>query len=305
MSSLAVVILTKNEEIHLARALDCLHKAGLANEVYIIDSYSTDKTQEIAEERGANFIQHEYTNQAQQLQWALDSIQMKSDWVMRLDADEVLGEDLCRAISEYLTNAPEDVRGINLQRRHIFMGRWIRYGGRYPLNLLRVWRKGEARVQNRWMDEHIVLQGGKIVTLKGRFEDRNLNDIGYFIEKHNSYANREAVSVLLEKYSLGEPDSLDAYKTSRQAMLKAWLKKRIYNRIPFQLSSTLYFVWRYFFQLGFLDGIEGLAYHFLQGYWYRFLVGVRLRELEVGLAGSSDKEQQVKNLAHLSGLAIE
>ena len=304
MSSLAVIILTKNEEIHLARALDCLMKTGLANEIYVVDSYSTDGTRQIAEDRGAIFIQHEYSNQAQQLQWALDSIPVESDWIMRLDADEILSEDLCRAIGEYLINAPDDVCGINLQRRHIFMGRWIKHGGRYPLNLLRVWRKGKGKVQNRWMDEHVVLRGGKIVTLKGCFEDRNLNDISYFIEKHNSYANREAVSVLMEKYGLGEPEPVESSTASRQAAFKSWVKKRVYNRIPFQLSSTLYFIWRYIFQLGFLDGIEGLAYHFLQGYWYRFLVGVRMRELEAGLLGVRDREQQVKKLANLSGLAI-
>ncbi|MCZ4587523.1 glycosyltransferase family 2 protein [Rhodococcus opacus] len=305
MSSLAVIILTKNEEIHLARALDCLLKTGLTNEIYVIDSYSTDRTRQIAEDCGATFIQHVYTNQAQQLQWALDSIQIESDWIMRLDADEILGEDLCCAIGEYLIDAPDDVCGINLQRRHIFMGRWIKHGGRYPLNLLRVWRNGKGKVQNRWMDEHVVIWGGKIVTLKGCFEDRNLNDISYFIEKHNSYANREAVSVLMERYGLGELEPLDDSTTSRQAAFKSWMKRRVYNRIPFQLSSTLYFVWRYVFQLGFLDGIEGLAYHFLQGYWYRFLVGVRIRELEAGLIGVQGKEQQVENLAHLSGLVIK
>ena len=298
--NLTVIILTLNESRHIVRALDSVK--NIASQVFIIDSGSTDNTMSIADSFGAAVLSHSFINYAQQFQWALDNAPITTDWVMRLDADEVIEPDLAREIIECLPALPANVVGVNLDRKHIFMGRWVRYGGRYPLRLLRIWRHGHGRIEDRWMDEHIVVWGGSTVTFKGGFADWNLNDLTFFTDKHNKYATREAIDVLNQRLGLFPRDeALNAKSSSWQASAKRWAKERIYNRLPFTVSATLYFLWRYAFQLGFLDGRSGLVYHFLQGWWYRFLVGAKIMELENAIAHLTDKREILAELSRLTG----
>ncbi len=264
--------------------------ARFAQVVFVVDSGSTDDTVAIAEANGARVLHHPWRNYAEQFQWALENVGTEAEWVMRLDADEVIEADLAARIAGELPGLPADVVGVSLDRRHIFMGRWIRHGGRYPLRLLRIFRRGHGRIEQRWMDEHIIVEGGRTVHFDGGFADHNLNDLSYFIAKHNSYATREAIDVLNQRLGLfGGDAALGAGSGSRQAERKRWIKEQVYNRLPFTLASLGYFLWRYVGQLGFLDGREGLVYHLLQGFWYRFLVGAKLLELERGIAGLTDK----------------
>ncbi|MFA5598563.1 MAG: glycosyltransferase family 2 protein, partial [Pusillimonas sp.] len=235
----------------------------------------------------------------------LDNIPITSKWVMRLDADEVIEPDLAQEIAHKLPSLPDDVAGINLNRKHIFMGRWVRHGGRYPLRLLRIWRRGQGRIEQRWMDEHMIVWGGRTVTFQGGFADHNLNDLTFFTDKHNKYATREALDVLNQRLNLFPRDeALNAHSASWQASAKRWAKEKVYNRLPFTVSATLYFLWRYIFQLGFLDGRSGLVYHFLQGYWYRFLVGAKLMELERAIAHLTDINEIRKELSRLTGYKL-
>jgi hypothetical protein len=221
---------------------------------------------------------------------------------MRLDADELIGADLAEEIKARLPSLAPDIVGINLKRKHIFMGRWVRHGGRYPLKMLRIWRRGYGRVEDRWMDEHIVVSGGRTITFDGGFADHNLNDLTSFTSKHNNYATREAIDVLNKRLKLFPQDkSLTRESASWQASAKRFVKERIYNRLPFTISALGYFLWRYIFQLGFLDGRSGLVYHFLQGYWYRFLVGAKVMELERAIAHLTDKCEIAAELSRLTG----
>ena len=298
--SLAVIILTYNESMHIARALDSV--AGIASQVLVIDSGSTDDTVRIAESRGATVLYHPFVNQAKQFQWALDNAPISAEWVLRLDADEIIEPDLASEITGKLPALPADVTGIILKRKHIVMNRWVRHGGRYPLLMLRIFRRGKGHIEDRWMDEHIVVDEGRTITFDGGFADHNLNDLTYFIDKHNKYATREAIEVLNQRMALFPRDeSLNAGNASLQASLKRWAKEKVYNRLPFTVSATLYFLWRYIFQLGFLDGRSGLVYHFLQGYWYRFLVGAKLMELERAIAHLDDKQVILEELTRLTG----
>ncbi|WP_404308822.1 glycosyltransferase family 2 protein [Neorhodopirellula lusitana] len=299
----AVVILTKNEGIHLARAIASIQ--SIAKQVVIVDSFSTDDTVSIAEKFGAIVLQNKFVNQAKQFQWAMDNAPITCDWVLRLDADEIIEADLQDEISKKLPELPPDVVGVNLKRKHIFMDRWVRHGGRYPLIMTRLFRRGHGRVEDRWMDEHIVVSGGRTVTFEGGFADHNLNDLSYFTEKHNKYATREAIQVIGTRLGLLQSDpGMTSEASSFQASCKRFIKEKIYNRIPFTISSLGYFLYRYIFQLGFLDGRSGLVYHFLQGYWYRFLVGAKIMELEKAIAGMKDKDQIREELARLCGLDL-
>lgn len=284
MANISVIILTYNEELHIARAIASVR--SVATEVFVVDSYSSDTTVEIARRSGAAVVQRRFVHQAEQLQWALENLPVTGDWIMRLDADEYIDPVLAQTIAERIDTAPVDVTGLNLDRRHIFMGRWIRHGGRYPVTLLRLWRKGAARVEQRWMDEHVVLDRGRAVTLSGGvFADHNLKPLSDFIAKHNSYSSREALQVQLDRLDPGSVDAGAAALSSRQARLKRGLKLHVYNKIPFPIAAFSYFAFRYVFQFGFLDGVEGLIYHFLQGFWYRFLVGAKVREMDAVLGG--------------------
>lgn len=298
--SLAVLILTYNESMHISRALESVKR--ISSEIIVVDSFSTDSTVALAERYGAKVVQRAFKNQADQFQWALDNIPVSSNWILRLDADEIIEDDLATNISHFLKSPSEDVAGVNFKRKHIFLGRWIRYGGRYPLILLRMWRKGQGRVESRWMDEHMLVWGGKTITLDGGFSDHNLNDLTFFTDKHNKYASREAIEIINQRRGLfSRDDGVTAGSTSLQASLKRLVKEAIYNKLPYSFSSLAYFVWRYFFQLGFLDGRSGLVYHFLQGYWYRFLVGAKVMELEAAISHLNDKDQILDELSRLTG----
>lgn len=297
---LTAIILTKNESIHIERALKNIQ--GLAKHVVVVDSFSSDNTAEIAKAHGATVLQNKFINYAKQFQWALDNANIQTAWILRLDADELIESDLRAELEKKLPVLPADVVGINLKRKHIFMGRWVRHGGRYPLVLLRIWRHGHGRIEDRWMDEHMVIWGGKAITLEGGFADHNLNDLTFFTTKHNGYATREAIDVLIQRRHIYKrDDALNTKSASIQAAVKRMMKESIYNKLPFTISALLYFIWRYFFQMGFLDGRTGLVYHFLQGYWYRFLVGAKLMELENALDGITDTEEIKTRLLEITG----
>ena len=301
MPSLSVIILTFNEERHIERAIASVR--SFASDILVVDSFSTDRTVDLAQNAGARVLQNRFINQAKQFQWALDHGDVRSAWILRLDADEVIEPDLAEELQRDLPTLPEDVVAVNFKRKHVFMGRWIRHGGRYPLILLRLWRNGHGRVEDRWMDEHIVTWGGRTVTAKGGFADICLHDLGFFTEKHNGYATREAVEILNARHALfGGEQETDLGST--QARMKRFIKINIYNRMPIFIGPSLFFLYRYILKLGFLDGREGLIYHFLQGYWYRFLVAAKVVELEQGLKQCGANADRLDRLRQLTGLKL-
>jgi glycosyltransferase involved in cell wall biosynthesis len=302
--SIAIIILTYNESIHLPRALKLV--AEFAQEIFVVDSFSTDDTVSLATAVGAHVLQHPFQNQAKQFEWALENAPITAEWVMRLDADEIIEADLVEEIAVKLLKLPSDVSGINLKRKTIFQGKVIRHGGRYTLTLLRIWRRGKARIEDRWMDEHIYLIEGRAVTFNGGFADHNLSDLTFFTAKHNGYASREALDVLNQRLHLFAPVlKLPSDSVARQAKVKRFFKESIYNRLPFELSALFYFIYRYVIRLGFLDGRKGFVYHVLQGFWYRFLVGAKIRELEAAIRSASTDQQIRSEIARLTRQNLE
>ena len=155
------------------------------------------------------------------------------------------------------------------------------------------------------MDEHMVVWGGRTVTFEGGFADHNLNDLTFFTDKHNKYATREAVDVLNQRYGLFVADNILSTKsTSLQASFKRSAKETIYNRLPFWMGPLFYFLYRYFIQLGFLDGREGLIYHFLQGLWYRFLVGAKTVEYDQLIRHLPTNVERIAALSRLTGYRL-
>jgi hypothetical protein len=213
-----------------------------------------------------------------QLNWAIDHAGIGTVWVLRLDADEVVTDELARALSNLLPRLPEDVSGLTVNRRIHFQGRWIRHGGIYPRRTLRLWRRGRGRCEERWMDEHVVVSG-RIQHVDADVADISLHNVTSWIDKHNKYATREAIETLLAR-ERGRAPSGHGTRLHWQARMVRLLKQRVYQQMPAGARSGAYFTYRYLVRLGFLDGWQGLAFHGLQGLWYRFLVDVKVREIE-------------------------
>lgn len=273
--SVSVIILTRNEKANLPNCLASLQT--MKAEIFIVDSGSTDGTMEIAQQFGCQVFQHPWENYAKQLNWALQNLPITTPWIMRLDADERLTPELAEELKQVLPETPKDITGYQVKRRVFFMGRWIRHGGYYPTWLLRVWRTGIGTCEQRWMDEHIVLSQGNIANLTHDIIDENQKGLSFWVDKHNRYADREVKDLLT--ITLESDDPLLKKGQLSQASQRRWVKTNLYARSPLFLRAFLYFLMRYTIGLGFLDGIEGLIFHFLQGFWYRFLVDAKIYEL--------------------------
>lgn len=265
---LAVVILTYNEAIHIRRCIESVK--SVADEIVVVDSGSTDGTQEIAKSLGAKVYKHPWVNYAIQFNWALDHVPIEAKWIMRLDADEYPDKTLVEEIRSKLLGADEKTCGYAVRRPTTFLGKRIRFGGISP-RLLRIWRTGQGRCEMRWMDEHIVLERGDIQKLKGNLVDHNLNYLTWWMDKHNRYASREAVDLLLESENVS-----NAARMSTGAKVKRWLKRHAYAFLPLGFRAFMFWIYRMTFRLGVLDGPRGWMFHTLQGLCYRILVDAKI-----------------------------
>ena len=268
---LIVVILTYNEEIHIERAIkNVLH---WADKIIVLDSYSRDNTVEIAKQLDTEVIFRQFDNYKNQRQYAIDYCKNLTEWMLFLDADEYLLNELKNEITAAIKN--KNIAGYYLPRRFIFMGKWIKHGGYYPCYLLRLFKPEIAKI-NGIINEHVSIDG-RTEKLKYDFVDHNLKNIECWIDKHNKYTNFEAQNLWMLKNNNTHSKK---FKLSVQAERKQWIKQKIWNRLPLLSRSFIYFIYRYFFFLGFLDGKEGFIYHLLQGGWNYFLVDVKYIEMK-------------------------
>jgi glycosyltransferase involved in cell wall biosynthesis len=298
---LTTIILTYNESLHIQRCIESIKE--LNSRVVIVDSFSSDETCEISESLGAEVYQNPFVNQAVQFQWAMDTCNVDTEWVLRLDADETIDEQLVTSIKQLIENDNKEFNGAIFYRKHIFLGKWIKHGGRYPLAMLRLFRNETAHIEQRWMDEHIVLDEGKSIYLQGGFEDNNLNSVSWFIDKHNKYATREMIDIMLKKLlSTNEEISKE---TGFKIRFKRFLKQQVYMKLPYFIRPLLYFLYRYFIQLGFLDGVKGFGYHFMQGFWYRALVDLKCIEVEMELKKLKTTNDKIEYLSKYSGYKLD
>lgn len=278
-NSIAAIILTKNEEKHIARCIKSLE--GVCDEIWVIDSFSTDRTCEIAEELGARVRQHPWKNYATQFNYAVYQCPIQAEWLWRIDADEFLEGNIGHAVKEAVKDAPCEVNGIYVRKRIDFMGKPLLHGGWYPSYHLKVFRRGHGDCENRWMDEHIRLSDGTTVTVEdGNQVDANLNDLTWWTEKHNGYASREMADMLLMEYGLDDQArEVQPKFWGTEEQRKRWLKLK-YVKAPLFVRPFLNFCYRYVLKAGFLDGKAGFIWHILQGFWYRMLVDAKIYELK-------------------------
>jgi len=301
MLDLSVIILTYNEEIHLQRCIENIKP--IAKDIFVVDSFSNDKTIEIAEKLGTEVFQNKWPgNQAEQFNWVLQNIPIQTKWVLRLDADEYLTEELVTELKQRLAELPEHISGVLFKRRHIFLGKWVKRGT-YPVKLLRLFQTGKGVCEQRLMDEHIQLTEGDAVEFASDFVDHNLNNLDWWTSKHIGYAIREAIDLLdIELGILGNAQAGEKKNLGKQAENKRSTKHK-YAKQPLFFRSFAYFIYRYIFKLGFTEGKEGFLWHFLQGWWYRTLVDAKI--FEIKKACGSDKKKILKYIKDNYNISVK
>lgn len=299
MLDVTVIVLTKDERLHIRR---CLENVGrFAAKVYVVDCFSTDGTQGIAREMGAEVVEHEWPgNQAAQFNWALENLEIGTEWVLRLDADEYLTDGLIDELGGVLPTVPKEVSAFVFPLGRAFLGRVLRHGIVNDVSMVRMFRRGCARYENRQMDEHLQVLKGVAYTCKNRFVDDNRMPLSYFIEKHNGYAGREAALLLLDE--LDQEDAGVGGSQLASAVRKKRRQKGWYNRLPLFWRAGAYFMYRYFLKLGFLDGKEGFLWDFLQGWWYRTLVDAKV--MEIKRACGDDRERIRGHLKEMYNISL-
>jgi len=285
--NLTVIIVTFNEEKLISRAIESVAKLNV--ETIIFDSFSSDRTKEIAESFGCKVIQDYWENWTVKINSAISSKLIKTPWVMRVDADEFLTDELISELkSESFFDVDNEVVGFNIYRRIHFLGKWIRHGDMYQ-KCTRIFRYQHVKYEERILDEHVATNG-KILQTRGDLVDSQDKGLSFWLKKHIRNAQIECY------VDWNNTNQKDSWKNHHGMMkLRRFLKEEIYSRIPFFIRPPMYWFYRYFIRLGFLDGIQGLIFHFLHAFWYRLIIDAMIFEAK------KEKGATLINLEDISG----
>ena len=260
MNDITVIILTKNEEKNIEAAITSAKL--VASRIIIVDCGSDDKTVELAENLGAEVFVHAWEGHAKQFNWALDNCHIDTTWVFRLDADERISDELAEEIKTKISSG--DVDGFAMRWRIYFMNRWIKHGGTHKPYFLRLFRFGKGRVEERIMDEHILVDG-RVENLHGDLIHYDYKGLNVWLNKHVWYSDLELTMYFDQGNNYGNN-------------ITQKRKRSFYYRLPLFVRARLYYWYRYYIQMAFLDGKEGKIFVYLQAYWYRFLVDAKIFE---------------------------
>jgi glycosyltransferase involved in cell wall biosynthesis len=273
--SLSIILLTHNEEKNIEACL--LSVIGLDCPIFIVDSGSTDNTLKIAEKYNVQVYHHPFENYGKQRNWAFQNLPIETDWILNMDADHrmtiELSLDIQRRFSELI---PKEINGFLISRRTIFLGKWIKYGGHYPVYHAILFRKGFGHCEDKLYDQHFVVNG-VCETIKTDMIDTLTDSLTSFTERHNRWSTLEAEDQFY-KYAAAK-ESLVEGKLLGNAQQRRRYAKSVYEKFPLFVRPFIYFFIRYFIKFGFLDGKTGLVFHFLQGFWFRFLVDSKIYEM--------------------------
>jgi glycosyltransferase involved in cell wall biosynthesis len=279
MIPVSVILTTRNEAANVERTLQAI--AGVVDEIFVIDSESSDGTVEIARKYAADVVNLPYEHGRiipWIFQWGLDNLPLRNAWILILEADQRPDEDLQRALKSLFARPTIEESGFYLRRKQIFRGKWIRYGGYGDKWMLKLFRRDRATLDPKEQDTRVYVSG-RTAKLDGWLVEENAKEehILFYLEKHLRYADafardeferrRTGIQWKLVPKLFGTPDERTL-----------WLKSAYY-RTPLYLRTWIYFLYRYFLRFGFLDGKQGFIFHFLQAFWFRFVVDIRLEEL--------------------------
>lgn len=269
---ISVIILTYNEEKNIEECLKSIN--GIAENIFIVDSGSTDDTIDIVKEYTNKIYTNKFENYSQQRNWALDNLPINTEWIMNLDADHRITPELKDELFDTFSKTISDnINGYLISRKTVFMNRWIKHGGHYPSYHAVLFRKGYGKCEERKYDQHFVVDGN-VEYLRGDVVDIVTDSLTTFTMRHNIWSDSE-VEEQVDKDSI--ENQIQPKFLGNPIERKRYLKKK-YEHIPLLIRPFLYFIYRYFFRLGFLDGKEGLIFHVLQGFWFRFLIDAKIFE---------------------------
>lgn len=265
----AVILLTFNSEDTLGATLKSACR--VSDEIFVVDSFSKDGTVELARSLGATVVQHAFENYGAQRNWAINNLPISCTWQLHLDSDECMDDKLIAAI-QTLPEEPEH-DGYFVPRYLRFLGRVLRHGGMSPTWHLRLFRSGTGRCEDRKYDQHFLLTSGTTAQLPGTMIDDIRMPLTEWTARHNRWADAEVAELnSRESYGRIQPDA-----RGNPAQRKRFFRHQ-YDRTPLFIRPFVLFIYRYFFRLGFLDGIEGLIFWVLQSFWFRFLVDAKIWE---------------------------
>lgn len=271
-AKVSVIIITLNEQENIE---DCLRSVyGWSDDIIIVDSYSEDKTVNIAKKYTQNIFQIEEAHWASIRNWAMRDLPLKYQWVLFLDADERITEALKTEIHELLETSPTE-NGFYIRRRFIFMNKWLKHGGLYP-EVLRFFRYKFAEYIADGDVEYVRVTGD-VGWLKNDMLHDDKKGISRWIEKHNRISDRAAQQYLTKKSSLLKAREKGS---ELEGGSRIWVKETVWEKIPLLLRPLSAFSYQFILRLGFLDGLEGFIYHFLQAFWYRVLIYTKVKELQ-------------------------
>lgn len=268
MELITIVIVTFNEEKNISECIkSCI---SVADRIIVLDNYSTDNTVDIAKSLGAEVYQC-HLSVRKRIEWVLEGNILQSRWVLFLDADERMTpesskefKDLCMHYADV-----EGVNGIVVRYRLNFLGKDLKHGGFSPLKKLRAFRPGTAYYEVADVDEHYILKSGSMVYMKNDFLHKDFKGLKLWVDKHTIYAQRAAVDYYKK---MQNSDQINYQGLEKGARIKRFLKYNIYYKMPIGLRAWFFYLYCYYFRLGFLDGKEGQIYAFLHSYWYRFMI---------------------------------
>lgn len=294
---ISAVILTYNEERKIE---DCLKSiSDLVEDVFVVDSFSTDKTLEIAKKYTNNIFQHEFENYGKQRNWALKTLPINSKWVLNLNSDQRIEENLKIELIKRFASNDLYADGYLITRKTIFLNKWIKHGGHYPVYDAVLFKSGCGFCEESRYDQVFTING-KVDVMSGDIEDIVTDSLSNFIFRHNKWSTYEAIDQVLENdqisRKLGVKQNLFGNPMERRRYFKA-----IYMKLPLFVRPIIYFIYRFFLKFGFLDGKEGLIFHFLQGFWFRFLVDAKIYEITSYSAGK--KVEIKKAIEDLYGIS--
>ncbi len=271
MADVTAIVLTLNEEANIEACLQSVK--DFCKRVVVIDSGSTDRTVEIAKQYGADVFFHEFSYYAAQYNWGVDNANIDTKWTLRLDADERFTPEVCAHSEKLMAEHDEDdVNGIVMESDFFFLGRQMKHGGSKKRKIM-LFKTGKGRIEDRKRDAHTILNEGHTLAIKERYLHYDFKDLTSYIARYNWYAIRE-----LQDYIAYEKGASFDANTDEQLRKHRKKKFTIYYRAPMFLRAWLWFVYNYYFRLGFLDGREGYLYHYFESYWYRFLVDAKIYE---------------------------
>lgn len=285
MTDITVIILTKDEEVNIKRCIESVR--GLAKRILVVDSGSTDRTTEISREMGAEVYTHPWKHYADQFNWALDNANITTKWVFRLDADECMTPELCQEIEKECNNHQNDeVHAMMMRYKQFFLGKFLKHGGAYPFLKITIFKPEFGRFEYRSLGEHVVMREGKTIDLINDGIHYDFKDLTSYVDKHNKYATRE-VADHFEVHSGRKLENL--YGKPEVARR---LRDNLYYKLPLFWRAKLYYWYRYYVQMGFLDGTPGKIFAFIQAYFYRFLVDAKIYEKEKATVKLGDSNDQ-------------